>query len=124
MSFTPGPWRHSKHSNIGNLIEGPSGQNLFEGDDGYRSICTVGSCTSSTRYDDKEANQAANIRLIAAAPDMLKALQEVYEFMKLDIASGDDALWSKDYQAIFDTVESSIEAVMGRVSGEVKDSVR
>jgi hypothetical protein len=81
--FTPGPWRHDTKSNIGNMIVGPVGKPpQYEGDDGYRSICLVQHCCPSNLAADEAANQAANIRLIAAAPDLLAALESAVPYLE------------------------------------------
>lgn len=80
-SFTPGPWRHSTTSNIGNLIEGPTGKKLYEGDDGFRGIATVQPCIASTFYADQEENCKANINLIAASPELYEALERIQKEM-------------------------------------------
>jgi hypothetical protein len=90
-AHTPGPWRHSKKGNFGNLVEGPTGVSQYEGDDGFRAVATVQACTASPRASVLDANQAANIALVAAAPDLLEALRsaerswtkacEAYEFV-------------------------------------------
>ena len=75
---TPGPWRLSTSSNIGNLVEGPTGQRLFDGDNGFRTVASFQSCLpSGAKYDAEEANAAANGRLIALAPELAEALREL-----------------------------------------------
>ena len=76
--FTPGPWRYAKNSNISNLVEAHCGrQDLYEEDNGYRSIAAVQSCCASQKFVDQEENQRANIALIAAAPDLYEALHNM-----------------------------------------------
>jgi len=74
---TPGPWRICKGGNMSNLVEGPSGVQI-DGtyDDGYRTVAMVQSCCSD-RGAAAEKNCNANLRLIAAAPDLLAALELV-----------------------------------------------
>ena len=75
-AYTPGPWRYAAKSNIGNCVEGQSGNILYDLDDGYRTVATVQSCLSSDLFVDERKNLAANIALISAAPDLLEALIE------------------------------------------------
>jgi hypothetical protein len=74
-AHTPGPWHHDLKGNFGNCVAGQSGKKLYEFDDGFRPIALVQHCTSSDLAAAQDANQAANIALIAAAPDLLACLQ-------------------------------------------------
>lgn len=85
---TPGPWRHDTSGNLGNVVAGPSGKQLYEGDNGYRAVAIVQACTSSNLYSEEEANQQANINLIAAAPDLLAALRGALPFLVNDASPG------------------------------------
>ena len=84
---TPGPWRICKGGNMSNLVEGPSGVQI-DGtyDDGYRTVAMVQSCCSDrgargalsyANIIHRTARLDANLRLIAAAPDLLAALELV-----------------------------------------------
>lgn len=67
--FTPGPWRLST-GNMGNAVEGPSGRNRGEGDDGYRPLAHFQYCGPAyVNWRDEETNASANGRLIVAAPE-------------------------------------------------------
>jgi len=68
--FTPGPWRWNRKSNIGNVIEGPSGRTSYDGGDGYSSVAMVQHCGSSGNYKVEKENQEANLHLVAAAPEL------------------------------------------------------
>ena len=74
ITHTPGPWRLSPGS-IGNLIEGQTRLKQFEGDSGYRTVASFQEAIDSDNYYERETNQKANGLLIAAAPDLLKALE-------------------------------------------------
>jgi hypothetical protein len=87
---TPGPWRRSG-GNIGNLVEGPSGKRLFEGDDGYRGVATVQPCIDSDKFNEQDANLEANIAVVIAAPDMLQALIAVRDAFTSPTRWGDMA---------------------------------
>lgn len=82
--FTPGPWRHANSGNFGNIVEGPSGKKLYAGDSGYRAVATVQACCASEYADEQEANAAANIALVAAAPEMYDALVEITRCSSID----------------------------------------
>ena len=63
---TPGPWECLPDEGNGYLrIRGTKGGNLFK----------IANVPASTPYNRKETE--ANARLIAAAPDMLRALQRI-----------------------------------------------
>lgn len=70
---TPGPWRYATTGNIGNCVEADSGKRMYDLDNGYRTVALVQHCCASDNFFEQEANQAANILLIAAAP-MLHAV--------------------------------------------------
>jgi hypothetical protein len=75
--FTPGPWRIATSGNYGNSIEGQSGRSRYEGDSGFRSVGAFQACESTGLYKEEEENKMANGRLMAAAPELLAALQGV-----------------------------------------------
>lgn len=81
---TPGPWRHATKGNFGNCVEGPSGKHGYEGDDGYRTVAMVQSCTSKRLPNEEDANLAANIALIAAGPDLVDALEDILRIARHD----------------------------------------
>lgn len=76
---TPGPWRLKTTGNMGNCVEGLSGRPVDEYDDGFRVVAMFQACTASTQYAEEDANAAANGRLIAAAPELLEALEVAAE---------------------------------------------
>ncbi len=74
MSHTPGPWRHRAAGNLGNCIEADSGRRQFDGDDGFRTVAMFQACEPTGLASKEAQNAAANARLIAAAPELLAAL--------------------------------------------------
>jgi len=72
MSFTPGPWKLSKHCST--LVEDSSG----------RSIASAGGYTRNT--EDTLPTNEANANLIAAAPDMFAEIAELRDRLA-DIAN-------------------------------------
>lgn len=110
--WTPGPWRITPSGNISNTIEGPSGQSLFEGDDGFRGVAMVQACGSGMKYDEKEANQLANMRLISAAPDLYEALEQCAAFLKHVEGHGYGGM------SIFDVASESTRRALAKARGE------
>lgn len=74
---TPGPWRLQTKGNMGNVIEAYGGKHNFEGDDGFRAVAMFQCCEPTGLHHAEEENKLANARLIAAAPDLLAALEDV-----------------------------------------------
>jgi hypothetical protein len=62
--FTPGPWQ---------LYAGPQGGYQIEAQPAFDGPCVV---CSRNPWPHRQAESEANARLIAAAPDLLAALQE------------------------------------------------
>lgn len=82
--WTPGPWRIST-GNMANVIEGPTGkENISEWDDGYAPVATAQPCCASYQHADREANLQANLHLVAAAPDLYAALDQLLDDMGAD----------------------------------------
>lgn len=76
MAHSPGPWSLSPHS-WRRIISAPG--------DGYitRDVCVLDASTMSA------FSQEDNARLIAAAPELLKALEDLYEAYGRSVASDD-----------------------------------
>jgi hypothetical protein len=78
MPHTPGPWRiTTTNKQFSNSVEGYSGRKSHSGDDGFRTVATFQDCGPSRLDDESDANMLANGRLIAAAPDLLEACEEM-----------------------------------------------
>lgn len=74
MSHTPGPWTIHKRS-----------ATSVVGSKGFVVAACGGCSTNAVNPDDLHAELTANARLIAAAPDLLEALEEL---MQLCIEDG------------------------------------
>ena len=79
MSYTPGPWAIEKDSK--DIVK-------------VRAYATVATCTTAGLWDSKRTQVIspeecmANARLIAAAPELLEALEELYHLID-DAHDGD-----------------------------------
>ena len=82
MSHTPGPWCvrdiPSKERYVGPSRDG-----------GAPSVAII-----PARLSRSDAEQAANARLVAAAPDLLSALQEVSQALTIENAIRPDYGWA------------------------------
>jgi hypothetical protein len=104
---TPGPWRIRTNGNIGNAVEAECGlRSPLFADNGFRTVATFQSCCASDRYDEQEANALANARLIAAAPELLEALQGIIEIGKRDLSN-------PKYDGFFTTARAAIARATG-----------
>lgn len=72
---TPTPWRLCTTGNLGSAIEAPSGKAYYDGDDGYRIVCSYQECTASEMYVVQEANRRANGALIVEAVNSYATLK-------------------------------------------------
>jgi hypothetical protein len=117
--WTKGPWRVATDSNIGNLVEGPSGHARFEFDDGYRAIATVQACGNFATLDDEEENRAANLDLIATDPEIAEALAELLDASR-ECAEKADAPQDESDAAVDRLIEAenAAEAVLAKARGE------
>ena len=88
---TPGPWMYHKQLN---------GSLTFFGENGNRVILSAA----------RLINQEANARLIAAAPELLAALQSIAEYWNQD--RNDEAMFDACHYAI-DTAMDAIAKVEG-----------
>ena len=76
--FTPGPWRLKTTGNFGNAIEAFRGV-VGEYDDGWRVVAMYQHCEPTGLWAAEQENAAANARLIAAAPELLAALERLHD---------------------------------------------
>ena len=78
MKHTPGPWIRDVHSGIDCDVRAANGRKV--------ALCWGLASNHATNYKPQyRAECAANARLIAAAPELLEALQELVE----DVRYGD-----------------------------------
>lgn len=105
---TPGPWRHArtphKYNDGSTQTFGPDG--VFSAD-GEESICQVYGIYSNTRLeeiknDPRVQKGIANARLIAAAPELLAALEAVQGTIWADCRIPLDV--RKDWDAVYHNV--------------------
>jgi hypothetical protein len=103
MAHTPGPWDWGPHSDE---LVGRYEVNAGEGR--QRShICECHSNRQQTRkVSDEEA--AANARLIAAAPELLRELKHLLSIWEEAIG------WEKDYMDMGDAARAAIAKAEGR----------
>ena len=84
-AHTPGPWKASRR--YADTI-------VIEGDGGYRHIVGVGADEiTESGGEEMSAEQEANARLIAAAPELLAALErltDVTQWLDVSFASEDE----------------------------------
>lgn len=99
MSFTPGPWSVNANSEQSD----PDKLSVEIGDGAY-FICQV----------DGGIHQKANARLIAAAPELLEALESLFDDYKQLADSGDCGCWLLEDQE----VGKKALAVIAKARGE------
>ena len=80
---TPGPWRNDCF-----MVLAPPNVGNYKG----REICHTGG------HDIRDGNESeANARLIAAAPDLLAACEQLMEYLKLlPLDENNDAAWASN----------------------------
>ena len=114
MKHTPGPWKLCFHlSSKENDSKCPCGfPGHIWGSDGDNVVCTIGpiivpgeEALSPGRY--KRETEIANAHLIAAAPDMLEALEAIEKSCPTD----DDV--TKEFYAAWKKLESAIRKAKG-----------
>jgi hypothetical protein len=98
---TKGPWHIGAGNGEGSVFADTGRTRLEQGGTTLYSICSV-----TLGWNDAE--DAANARLIAAAPQMLDALHEVLALLNNPDADGTDA----------NRVEREILAVIAKATGE------
>ena len=85
---TPGPWEVRKHGNGASEIYSTPEAGSFP------VICCLGDDLPGLRYGGSGRDNASNVALIAAAPDLLEALEGLYGFNRLlcidPLANGDN----------------------------------
>lgn len=90
---TPGPWHYYKADGIlrNRIVAG-------EPEDGLNGETLVALPTQCE----------ADAHLITAAPELLAACRELDDFVRLEEADGDDALWTDEYRALIENVRAAI----------------
>ena len=95
---TPGPWKvfNSKYADKPGI----------ETDDETFSVVVFGKISESCGVDGRtEDEKQANAKLIAAAPDLLEALQAIVNWLE----SPADALSDKDFNAAKEAIKKATE---------------
>ena len=103
MSFTPGPWFTT--GTMTKYVEAKIGGGLVQ------EIASAGPTTDDNGYG---AQQEANSRLIAAAPELLEALEALFDDYKQLADSGDCGCWLLEDQE----VGKKALAVIAKARGE------
>lgn len=93
---TPGPWVAEKTSRA----VGP----VSKDDDQSYGMCLP---VAWVEFDQEVEIQAANQNLIAAAPELLEALQKMYR-------AGQKQLWDERYEAEMTTARAAIAKALGK----------
>jgi len=116
MKHTPGPWRIATTGNYGNIIEAQSGRQNYDFDTGYRTVATFQACESTGRYKEEEENRIANGYLIAAAPELLEALQAAIECGMVPKSSAAEGGAARHVKQLH--VADQIRAAISKATGE------
>jgi hypothetical protein len=74
QGHTPGPWSFSDNTN---MASGKTHYTVYSNDDGYSRLVIC-----DTPYVKNFKHHEANARLIAAAPELLEALEDVTDQME------------------------------------------
>ncbi len=98
---TPGPWYVAHHSDI------DGGQSID-----IRHCCDIPPSTPQIHQIARlPENALANARLIAAAPDLLSALESAFNAIAWDIPSGN--LSGQEEEALLDVIRATIDKAKG-----------
>lgn len=112
MTHTPGPWTacngQSLTINDDEVVVPNHVKRVFVAPDGRR--CSQFICACNLQLDES----TANARLIAAAPELLSALKELFEDYKLLVNSGDIVAWSIENTGIGQQTLEVIAKAEGR----------
>jgi hypothetical protein len=101
---TPGAWTVTDNSWEISTVYGPAGQVIAE--------CPIDSTVLEETQDEFEAVKEANARLIAAAPELLKACSDWIDWLKPDAPFREDAA---DYEAqMLDAMRAAIAKARGQ----------
>lgn len=84
-NHTPTPWRLKRRGNIANCIEARTDQQLFDGDDGWRTVASYQSTHTYGKWQDEEEEARANGELIINAVNTHGELLEMVEILTRDL---------------------------------------
>lgn len=98
MTHTPGPWHFGKYADR---------VTATEDSDGRDSICHV------------YGNQQANARLIAAAPEMLNALQQFISFQDAD----DNVVSGEQLEQLYNSAIKEARRLVAKHEGKTNETI-
>ncbi len=105
IKHTPGPWKHNR---------GPVSESIYAPDGNGHLVAIL--------YHGDADNQAANARLIAAAPDLLEALEELLQhkpaFRTMPLGAPNSYARQEQYSHI--AAEDKARAAIAKAKGEAQ----
>jgi hypothetical protein len=110
LKHTPGPWRFGRGYRDKVEIDAPNG----DGSIGLRSWKNLATVYGDSFDEGKNAQGRANARLIAAAPDMLEALETVFSV----IEGAEGATMATDGELLrWEVIEKAIKNAIAKAKG-------
>lgn len=119
QKFTPGPWKAEPNEKAANVcILGKRGDGDVRPSDGLGCLAVI-NCAAATVVDTRFApmlpEQIANANLIAAAPDLYAALEQLESALMKDaddkLIAGDTVIYRLDGQAMYQAINQVRKAL-------------